>query len=99
MLAQLKALNIDRLADLDEAIALATWGRATLNGFAHYKIEPPAWLADKLEALDEEIQRKRRDILKGRRQEIESSLAALQTVSEKRAALQAQLAKVNDALG
>jgi len=97
-LAQLKNLNVDRM-DVDEAISLATMARAYANGYEHYGVSPPAWLTGAIETLDVEINRRRRDILQSRKRELEANLTQLRTRQEQRADAEAELARLNDALG
>jgi len=97
-LQQLKNLNVERI-DVDEAIAMATWARASANGYDHYGVTPPAWLTAAIETLDAEINRRRRDILVARKREIEANLTQLRTREERRHDAEAELARLNDALG
>jgi len=93
MLEKLKNLNIDRM-DLDEAIALATLGRATANGYDYYKVPAPKWLENGLRMLDEEINRRRKELLQSRLREVEAEQTALRTREERRADLTAEHARL-----
>lgn len=98
MLEKLKNLNVDRL-DIEEAVALATWGRATQNGYTHYQVPAPKWLGDAIDTLDVEINRRRREMLLARKAELEANLTQLRTREERKADAQSELAALNDALG
>lgn len=97
-IAELKALNTERL-DLDEAVELKAQAHGMLAVYQAYQVPVPGWLTHANIALDEEIKRRQRDALKARERELTSKLAGLRTREEQRADLEAELAKVNNALG
>jgi hypothetical protein len=98
LLERLRNLNIDRI-DIDDAIELVTFGRVAETTYSGYQVPTPAWLKDSITALDGEIKSRRRDMLLARQKEIAARLSALKTRDEKKAELEAEQAKLNDALG
>jgi len=97
MYQHLKQLNMERI-DVDEAVALVTYGRQLKAGFESYQVDAPAWLTDNIEALDKEIKSKRRDMLAARLAQAKSRLDALKTADEKRADLKAEIERLSAAL-
>lgn len=98
MLEKLKALNLDRM-DVDEAIELVTFGRVAEKTYSDYQVPSPEWLKDSIAALDGEIKRRRRDMLEARLKEVKARQTALKSREEKKAELDAELERLNAALG
>lgn len=97
-LERLKGLQLARM-DLDEMIALATYGRAVANGYSYYEVPKPKWLDDSLQQLDAQIRSRRREILEARLQEVRTRKEALKSREEKRADLDAEEAALAAQLG
>lgn len=97
-LQKLRNVAVDRI-DVDDAIELVTLGRAAASTYTAYQVPTPQWLTDGISTLDAEIKRRRRDMLESRAKEIDANLATLKTREEKRAELEAERAKLRDALG
>lgn len=98
MLQQLKNLNIERL-DLDEAVAMASFGRAMEAEYQHVSAEAPDWLTDNLKALRKEIRQRLQDTLESRLVEVTSRLDSLSTVEEKRSKLREEADRLRAKLG
>ena len=98
MLERLRNLNIDRI-DIDDAVELSTFGKLAAATYESYSVPTPGWLKDSLTALDGEIRSRRRDMLLARQKEVANRLGSLKTREEKRAELEAEQARLNDALG
>ena len=97
-LERLKGLQLARM-DLDEMIALATYGRAVANGYSYYEVPKPKWLDDSLQQLDAQIRSRRREILEARLQEVRTRKEAPKSREEKRADLDAEEAALAAQLG
>ena len=54
MLQRLRNLDMDRI-DVDEAVALATFGRQLQEGYGARNLEMPEWLVVNVTALENEI--------------------------------------------
>ena len=98
MLEALRRFDADR-ANMEEMLALRAFGRAVVNEFANVAIPAPEWLTDTMTRLGREIDNRRRDELEKRLKEIRASRSTLLTVSEKRAALDAEEAELQQQLG
>jgi len=97
VLSQLKTFTADRL-DLDELVALATFGRQMRSEYEAHQLEEPEWLDVQLKSLRREIHSRNADKLEARRREITSRLDALKTPTEKRAELLKEKAKLDKQL-
>lgn len=97
-LERLKGLQLARM-DIDEMIALATWGRAMANGYSYYELPKPKWLDESLATLDKEIRARRRELLEARLQEVRSRKETLKTREERRADLDSEEATLLAQLG
>lgn len=97
-LDRLKGLQLARM-DIDEMIALATYGRAVANGYAYYEVPKPKWLDESLQQLDKQILSRRREILEARLQEVRTRKEALKSREERRADLDAEEAALAAQLG
>lgn len=95
---RLKTLNTDRL-NVDEAVELLAQSRQVAAEYDLQQLPQPSWLRDGAMLLANEVSRKRRDALLARRRELEAQQAALKTPQERRRDIEAELSKVNDALG
>jgi hypothetical protein len=98
MFQRLRTLQIDRI-DVDEAIELVTFGREAEKTYAAYQVPTPEWLKDGIQQLHAEITRRRRDMLEMRRKEVQAKLTSLKSREERKAETEAELARLNDALG
>lgn len=83
MYAQLKTLNVDRL-DLDEAVALSSFGASLEARYKDLGLEVPTWLSDNLKMLDREIESRVTDSLQKQLKSAESRLESLKPADQKR---------------
>jgi hypothetical protein len=95
---RIRTLQVDRL-DVDEAIELVTFGRIAETTYSGYNVPTPEWLKDGIAQLDTEIKRRRRDMLEARAKELKAKLSTLKSREERKSETEAELAKLNDALG
>jgi hypothetical protein len=98
MLEELRGLDVER-TNLDEMVALSTFGRAMEDEYKRLTIPVPEWLEDRLSALDREIRLRRTDALQAKLKELEARKEALKTADQKRQDVDAEMAKVKAALG
>ncbi len=95
----LKNLNLDRVLDMDEAIALSAYARGLENEYGHLEMTPPEWLAKSTDVLREEIARRTKAADLAELKRIESELEGYKTVNEKRGEAQKRLAALQGKLG
>ena len=91
MLEQLKNLNVDR-PEMDELLALHACGNGLQASYDSFKVEKPEWLDNSMRALTREIENRKQAVVEKRVREIRSSLAGLETTTEKRERLKSELA-------
>ena len=89
MLEWLKRFDPDGTA-LDELVALDAFAQSLRTQYAHWTVEEPEWLGDKIRVLKREITGRRRDALELRLKEIARQKTKLMTTDEKRTALAAE---------
>lgn len=99
MLEKLKNLNLDRILDMDEAIALSAYARGIETEYEALDLQAPEWLAKSTDVLREEIARRTRATDLARLKELEGELEAYKTVSEKRTEAQKRLGELQKKLG
>ncbi len=97
MLNDLKQLNIERI-DLDDAVALAAFGRMVEAEYQHVGAEAPAWLSDNLKELRKEVRQRLADSIERELSEAKSRLDALSTTEEKRSALKEKIDRLTHKL-
>ncbi len=90
-LRDLKTFNAETIS-LEEAVALSVEARALRTGFENAGVEIPAWLDEKNRQLNRYIESAKSDMLDKRTREIKAQLSGLETTSEKRERLKAELA-------
>lgn len=83
MLRELRNLDVDG-AELDELVAGVTFGKALLATFTENRMQPPEWLADKMDKAGALIATKRRENLQRALKEAEARRAGLATAEERR---------------
>jgi hypothetical protein len=98
VLEKLRNLNIERMIDLDEAVALFAFGNMVLTSYKDQTLEPPAWLTDNLSVLGKDIKERRRDNLEAALKEALAKKSALRTAEEKRADLDGEIERLQKAL-
>ena len=96
-LDRLKRLNTDQL-QLDDLVELAALCQVALTTYKQFEIPVPTFLEDGLEALSVDIRSRRIDAMKARLKEINSSRAVLRTREERRVELDAEEARIKQAI-
>lgn len=96
-LQQLKTFQADRM-DLDELVALATFGRSIRAEYEAHNLEEPDWLDIQLKSLRREINSRNADKLESRRREINARLDSLKTPTEKKSELLKEKARLDKQL-
>lgn len=95
MLAQFKTFVEDR-CDLDELVGLSAYGKTLRAEYEHLQVEVPAYVGQQLNALTRAIKGRIADSVESRRKQIDSQLESLRTPAEKRSALEAEKAKLDN---
>lgn len=98
-LATLKNLNMDRVIDLEEAVALSAEARQLEGEFSVLGIPAPDWLEKSAAVVREEIARRTRASKLARLKEVEAGIEATKTAAERRGDLQRELAGLQKELG
>jgi hypothetical protein len=88
-----KNFTADRL-DLDELVSLSAFGKTLRAEYEIHGIEVPEYVSTQLNALTREIKGRVADQVEARRKHIKAQLESLKTPAERRAALEAELAKM-----
>ena len=99
MLEKLKNLNLDRVLDNDEAVALSAYARGLENEYGHLEMPTPEWLVKSTDVLREEIARRTRAADLAELKRIESELDGYKTVTERKGEAQKRLASLQTKLG
>jgi len=95
----LKQLNVDRLLDLEDAVALSAEARTLDSEFTELELPVPQWLQTAQSTLRTEIERRTHASDLARMRELEAELEGYKTVSEKRTEAQRRLADLQNKLG
>ena len=98
-LQALKTLNMDRVLDNDEAIALSAEARLMENEYGHLEQPVPDWLTKSSDVLREEIARRTRAADLADLKKLESELEGYKTVGERKSEAQKRLAALQNKLG
>lgn len=98
MLTKLRTFNVDGL-EVDEAVALYAFGKTLGQTYAEFGLEPPEWVGEQLEVLRREIKDRQRDALIKDLKDTKARREGLRTVDEKRAELDAKIARLEAAIG
>ncbi len=99
MLAQLKSLNVDRLLDMDEAVALSSYARTLEGEYEMLDLPVPEWIVKSTDVLREEIARRTKAADLAELKRIENELETYKTVGEKKTEAQKRLAQLQNKLG
>lgn len=97
-IAQLKALNTDRL-DIEEAVSLSAFAGALQNEFESHGLATPDWLTDAQKRLSAEITAKARDQLEAELKRAKAKRETLKTAAEQRTETDARIAQLEKRLG
>lgn len=84
--------------DVDSLVELAAFGRAMRSEFELQEIKVPKWLTDNLAAISREIKTRHRAEKNARLLRLEGEIEALRSREEKKAELEAELAKLREEL-
>ncbi len=98
MLKELRGLDVER-TDLDEMVALSTFGRAMNAEYDRLAIPIPEWLEDRLTELDRETRLRRTDALEKKLKELKARKETLKTAEQKRTDVDSEMLKIEKALG
>lgn len=99
MLEKLKGLNLDKLLDTEEAIALSAYARGLETEYGWLDMPIPDWLVKSTDILREEIARRTRASDLAELKRTENELESLKSANEKRADAQKRLAALQNKLG
>jgi hypothetical protein len=99
VLEKLKQLNLDRLLDMDEAIALSAYARGLEGEYEALEMPIPEWLVKATDVLREEIARRTKAADLAELKRIENELESYKTVGEKKNEAQRRLAQLQNKLG
>jgi len=97
-LDQLRAFDADRIST-DEGISLALYARQLKEEYGIQKFPIPDWLTEKSRAISRWLETHRRDILERKLTEARALKTTLMTPTERRAQLEADIAKLEQELG
>lgn len=95
----IKTLNMDRVLDMDEAVALSADVRAFEAEYEHLGMTIPEWLVKSADVLREEIARRTKADKLARLKNLESQIEGYKSATEKRNEAAKQLAALQDELG
>lgn len=99
MLEKLKNLQLDRVLDMDEGVALSLFARELEAEFLRLDIDVPEWLTTKAEALRAELARRLRADRLRKMDELRSLIETYKSTNQKRADALEQLAKLQKLTG
>ncbi len=96
---KLKTLNVDRILDMDEAVALSAYARNLESEYENLQMDPPEWLAKSAAILREEIERRTHAGDLAAMAALEREIDGYKTVNEKRTEASRRLADLKKKLG
>ena len=95
MLDQFKAFNTE-VADLDELVAMAAFGRSLRSEFEALNVSVPEFADDQLRVIKREIETRVADRRAARVRELKAQRDSLKTAAEKREAIEKELASLGE---
>ena len=95
MLNALKSYSPQRL-DTEELIELAGFGRLLEAEFTLLSVDIPDWVSNQLKAIRREIKMRNADAIANKLRAAKARLSTLATVDEKRAAVAAEIAQLEE---
>ena len=98
-ISQLKSLNMDKVLDTDEAIALSAEARAFESEYEQLELPVPGWLTTAINTLRSEIAQRVHASDLNRVQELEREIDGYKTTTEKRSEAVRKLADLQKKLG
>jgi DNA repair ATPase RecN len=96
-MAAFKNFSADRM-DLDELVALSAFGKSLRAEYEALQLEEPEFVAVQINTLKREIRSRVADKLEARKRELANRIDSLKTPKEKKAELEAELAKLEKQL-
>lgn len=99
MIEKLKQLNVDRLLDMDEAVALSAYARQLENEYEALGMATPEWLERASNTLREEIARRTKAADLATLKSLEAEIEGYRTIGEKKADAQKRIADLQKRLG
>lgn len=96
-ISQLKNLDTDRY-DLDDLVALSAEGKALQAEYSALGVDEPEWLGSAVRSLTRDIRTRQADAIEKRLRQAKARVQALKPASERRAELEAEIAKLQDQL-
>lgn len=94
----LKNLNIERVADVDEMVAMHAFGESLQATYEKHQMPIPEWLPESLRILSKEIASHRRDSIERALKLAKSRFEALKSADEKRKDLQLEIERLTASL-
>jgi hypothetical protein len=85
-------------ASIEEMVSLRAFARGLVTEFEEQDVELPGWIGDQVKSLDRQILAKNHDRLEARRKELIARKDSLKTTVERKAEINAELAKLNKKL-
>jgi hypothetical protein len=98
-LQKLKELQLDRILDMEEAVALSAYARSLENEYGFLELTMPEWLVKSSDVLREEIARRTRAADLATLKALEGELEGYKTIGEKRTEAQRRLGDLQKKLG
>lgn len=99
MREKLKALNLDRILDIDEAVEMSAYARTLEMEYGTLDLPTPEWLVKSSDLLREEIARRTRANDLAMLKAVEAEIESYKTAAEKRTEAQKRLANIQKKLG
>ena len=99
MLEKLKSLNLDKILEMDEAIALSAYARSIEAEYEALDMAVPEWIIKATDVLRQEIARRTHAADAAEMKRLQGELDGYKTVSEKRNEAQRKLASLQKKLG
>jgi hypothetical protein len=85
-------------ASIDEMVSLRAFARGLVTEYIEQDVELPEWIEAQSKSLDRQILAKNHDRLEARRKELLARKDSLKTTVERKAEINAELAKLNKKL-
>lgn len=98
MYEKLRQMNLQR-ADADELVGMLAFGNIMRTTYQKFELSVPDWLDENMNALTREIRARHQDMLEARLKEVRARRETLKTTEERRAALDAEEARIMRSLG
>jgi ATP-dependent Lon protease len=96
-LQSFKTFSADRM-DIDELVALYTFGKSLRDEYEALQLEEPSFVDVQLKSLRREITARTADKLEARKRELTARIDSLKTPAQKKSELEKELAKLEEQL-